>query len=286
MKKIPPIIWGIILITIIFSMIVILINGIGSLRQVFSRPAETTPIAENTRPASIDSTALPSPTPADNRSWVNQRTVLFFPALPMNIYQYSLIQIKNTDAAGASDIKVSLLNRLGESRTYPVSNLDPGSINRFSLTNLAELPLNFSPGLVIISSNSNLAAVAEIFPANSEEKIPSESLSPFSELPSDLNYTVYPSTDNEPSQNQLAITNPSNKLIEAQVTVTTPEEGSRIIFTDELSPWTTRIIELPIPKFKSFDQTATVIASSTDRIIGVIYHLDKDGGLMSNINTK
>lgn len=283
MKKIPSIVWGIAAITILFLAIVILISSFRWMKGSISRtPSPAATPAVTTTPAATATPAL-TPTPI-NLPWFNQGTILYFPVLPLNIYQYSLIQIKNTGTSQANDITVTLLNRQGASRTYPVSLLEPGAISRFSLRTLAELPINFSPGLAVVASNSSLAAVAETFPSDSDEKNPVESLAPIANLPSDLDFKIYPTTDNEPAQNRVSITNPQTKLIEVQVRLTTPEQGSQIIMTKELPPLTTEIIELPIPKFQSFDQIAMVSVSSTDRIIGAIYHLDKDGGLLSNIS--
>lgn len=281
MKKIPPIIWGIGSITILFVAVVILISGIDWLKQSYSRPAAPTPTVAV---LPLASTVTPGPTATlIETPWVNQKTVLFFPVLPLNIYQYSLIQIKNIGTENVADTKVTLLNRQGESQTYPVNNLEPGMINRFSLKNLAAAPLNFSPGIAIVSSSGSLVAVAEVFPTNSDEKSPAESLTPTADLPSDLSFKIYPTAGNEPAQNRLALTNPESKLIEAQVTLTTPEQGSQIIFTKEIPALTTEIVELPIKPFKSYDQFATLLASSSNSIIGAVYHLDNDGGLMSNI---
>ncbi len=283
MKKIPPVIWGVALITILFIAIVILISSFNWIKGAISRSPspEVTPITTATPVMTITPVATPT---TINLPWDNRSAVLYFPVLPVNIYQYSLIQIKNTGTDPANDIQVTLLNRAGEYRTYPVTNLKPGSISRFSLKDLAELPLNFSPGLAIISSNANIAAVAETFPTGSDEKSPAESLTPLAGLPSDLNFKIYPTTDSAPAQNRLSVTNPQTKLIEVQVRLTTPEQGSQIILTKELPTLTTEIIELSILKFQSYDQTATVSVSSTDRIIGAIYRLDKDGGLLSNIS--
>lgn len=282
-RTIPPIFWGIILITILFIAVVILISSFNWIQGfLFRRPVpEATPTAipEITVTPAVTSTPITLP-------WDNRITVLYFPVLPVNIHQYTLLQIKNTGANRADDIQVALLNRAGEYRTYLVDSLEPGAISRFSLKDLLELPINFSPGLAIVSSNGSIATVAETFPAGSDEKNPVESLTPLAALPSDLNFKIYPTTDSEPAQNRLSITNPETKLIEVQVRLTTPEQGSQIILTKELPPLTTEIIELPIPKFQSFDQTATVSASSTDRIIGAIYRLDNDGGLLSNIETE
>lgn len=285
MKKIPPIVWGIAAITILFLAIVILISSASWIKGSISRTPDpgATPAVTATPSATATPTLTPTPIPLP---WSNQETVLYFPVLPVNLYQYSLIQIKNTGAQGAGGIQVTLLNRTGEYRTYPVGALEPGAINRFSLKDLPELPINFSPGLAIVSSDSGLAAVAEIFPGDSDEKNPVESLAPIGDLPRDLDFKIYPTIDNEPAQNRLSLTNPESKLIEVQVMLTAPERGSQIILTKQIPSLTTEIIELPIPKFKSYDQTATVIASSTDRIVGAIYHLDNDGGLLSNIKTE
>ncbi len=285
MRKIPPVIWGVVSITILFLAIVILIGSFNWIKGLIS-PGPV-PEAAPAPTAAPVMTATPSPTPAPAEiPWINRRTVLYFPVLPVNIYQYSVIQIKNTGEQVAGKIQVTLMNRAGEYRTYPVDALETGAIYRFSLKDLKELPINFSPGLAIVSADSSLAAVVETFPSDSDEKSPVESLAPIAELPSDLNFKIYPTSDNEPAQNRLSLTNPESKLIEVQVRLTTPEQGSQIILTKEIPPRTTEIVELPIPKFKSFDQTATLIASSTDRIIGAIYHLDNDGGLLSNIETE
>lgn len=289
MKRIPPIIWGGLLITILFVAIVFLFNFFKSGKE--PRPPSSVPPSDQSElppvASSISPSATSSQTPTDAPSpWRDKKTVFYFPALPVNIYQYSLIQIKNTDSQNADDIKVTLLNRAGESQNYSVNHLEPNSINRFSLKNLAEVPLNFSPGLVIVSSDHSLAALAEIFPTGSEEKMSEESLAPISQPTRNLNFTVFSSAENEPRQNRLIITNPIDKLIEAQVSLTAPKQESQIIFTAELPPWSSQIINLPIPKFESLEQTAQINVSSTNYIIGAIYRLDKEGGLLSNISEK
>ncbi len=284
MKKFPPVIWGSILITIIFVAIVILVNFLTKPKSAVSPDANQPDVASSaTPPVETPSVTAEAPLPETVLELMNHESVLFFPALPVNIYQYSLIQIKNIDSKKAEDIKVTLLNRAGESQTYSINNLEPNSINRFSLKNLSGIPINFSPGLVIVSSDRELAALAEIFSTASEETVPDETLAPVDQTAKDLSFTVYAGTDNEPSQNRLIITNPANKLIEAQVTLTSPASGSQIVFTGELAPLNSNVVELNLPKFADITDRATVNVSGTSYIIGTIYHLDKNAGLLSNI---
>lgn len=284
MKKFPPVIWGGILITIIFVAIVILVNALTKPTPAASLHANQPDVASSaTPPAETPSVTAEAPLPETVLELMNHESVLFFPALPVNIYQYSLIQIKNIDSKRAEDIKVTLLNRAGESQTYSINNLEPNSINRFSLKNLSGIPINFSPGLVIVSSDRELAALAEIFSTAAEETVPDETLAPVDQTAKDLSFTVYAGTDNEPAQNRLIITNPANKLIEAQVTLTSPASGSQIVFTGELAPLTSHIVELNLPKFADITDRATVNVSGTSYIIGTIYRLDKNAGLLSNI---
>ncbi|GEM_PF-3542708 len=169
-------------------------------------------------------------------------TVLYFPLTVNTDTTQTEVLFENNNEEKVS-ITLTLLNNRGDWHTY-----DPWAVEgkefKVNIENLANIPPDMNPGIAIVAADHSIAAIANIKNSNGLANRP---LPPYLEPARDIYFELTPAGASQTPQNTLLLTNLSDTIAEAKLSLSSQEATSENgIITDpiEVNPWQTQVVNL------------------------------------------
>ncbi len=192
------------------------------------------------------------------------------------------IILKNSESE-EGEVTLSLIGGEGEWYTYSPFKIPGGGNYIVKLSQLANTPPDLDPGVAIISTEQQVAAIAEITNKNG---IKTKLFSPYVAPKEKLFFEFTSDKDNQIKQDTAVVSNLDDNITDIQFTIRKTDGETETSKKVEIGPWETRVIniqeDIELPLSTKHYETL-LVSSTTPNIIGALCLFDNFSGTWANI---